>query len=1117
MSAKSLADAISQYGARLKPKFSSAAISGAPEDQLRGPLETLLHDLAELAGLPPKAINLVGETTLSDIKTRPDYAVTNNNALIGFIEIKAPGKGADPRKFTDPHDKEQWGKLKALPNLIYSDGNSFSLWRDGEVAGKVVQLDGDVETSGAKLAAPDTLLPLISDFLRWKPDPPKSAKGLAQVSARLCRLLRDQVIEQMALGNPGLTALAADWRKLLFPNADNAQFADGYAQAVTFGLLVARAGDVPIAGGIDKAAQELRKTNSLIGTALRLLTDDTNTQLALKTSLGTLTRVLSEVNWHTISKDKPEAWLYFYEDFLDVYDNKLRKSTGSYYTPPEVVDAMVRLADEALRGPLFDQPMGFASKDVTVADPAVGTGTFLLGVLRKIAKTIEDDQGAGAVRGAIAEAAKRLIGFELQFGPFAVAQLRVIAEMQALMATAATPMPEIPELRLFITNTLENPFVEEETLGQVYEPIAVSRRAANKIKKEERITVVIGNPPYKNRAAGLGGWIEGGSSGRPAPMDYWDPPPEWSLGAQAHHLKNLYIYFWRWATLKVFGSGWVDATGDVEADRYGIVCFITVAGFLNGPGFQKMREDLRRECSDIWVIDCSPEGHQPEVLTRIFEGVQQPICIVLAARSENEGLETPARLKFLALKEGRRQDKFAELANLSLNSSAWKEGANGWRDPFLPAQVGAWPTFPALAQLFSWSGPGVKTHRTWVIAPDVESLERRWDALRKESDHAAKENLFHADRDRYIDKVVKIDLGSHTTREMTVAQDNQSVVQPDRYAFRTLDRQWIVPDHRLLSMARPELWSIASNRQLFLTAPEDVSPTSGPPVTFACFIPDMHHYHGRGGRVYPLWKDSGASPSNIKPTLLAYLAKIYGRPVSAEDMLAYLAATMAHSAFTSRFAADLVRPGLHVPLTADAKLFTQAVALGSEVIWLHCYGERFADPKADRPKQAPRLPKGSAPSIPADGEIPPAPAPLPDTMDYDAATQRLRIGQGYVANVTPQMWSYEVSGKNVLRQWFSYRKLDRTRPVIGDRRPPSPLDKIQAEGWLAEYTTDLLDLLNVLGRLTLLEPAQASLLERICDGLLITADQLSEAGALASPAPGATPSAKGKPKKKVVS
>ena len=104
---------------------------------------------------------------------------------------------------------------------------------------------------------------------------------------------------------------------------------------------------------------ELRKSNSLIGTALRLLTDDVTNQEALKTSLDTLTRVLDEVNWHAISKDKPDAWLYFYEHFLEVYDNTLRKQTGSYYTPPEVVTAMVRLVDDALRGPLFERAAGW--------------------------------------------------------------------------------------------------------------------------------------------------------------------------------------------------------------------------------------------------------------------------------------------------------------------------------------------------------------------------------------------------------------------------------------------------------------------------------------------------------------------------------------------------------------------------------------------------------------------------------------------------------------------------------------------------------------------------------------------------------------------------------------
>jgi hypothetical protein len=169
------------------------------------------------------------------------------------------------------------------------------------------------------------------------------------------------------------------------------------------------------------------------------------------------------------------------------------------------------------------------------------------------------------------------------------------------------------------------------------------------------------------------------------------------------------------------------------------------------------------------------------------------------------------------------------------------------------------------------------------------------------------------------------------------------------------------------------------------------------------------------------------------------------------------------------------------------------------VIWLHSYGERFADPAANRPKQAPRLSKEFAPTVPIGGAIPSAPEPLPDSMEYDSTSFRLKIGKGYVDHVTPEMWAYEVSGKQILWQLFSYRRRDRTRPIIGDRRPPSPLDSIQPDGWLAEYTTDLLDLLNVLGRLIALEPAQADLLGRICDGPLRSAEELSAAGAFAIP------------------
>jgi len=884
-----------------------------------------------------------------------------------------------------------------------------------------------------------------------------------------------------------LTALAADWRKLFFPEASDEQFADGYAQAVTFGMLMARAREIPLDEGLDRAAQQLGRTSSLIGTALRILTDDAENQATLKTSLGTLTRVLAEVHWPAISKGDPDAWLYFYEEFLEVYDNKLRKQTGSYYTPPEVVGSMVRLVDDVLRE-RFELPSGLASSEVTVADPAVGTGTFLLGVLRRIAETVEADEGPGAVPGAIEAAVKRLISFEIQLGPFAVAQLRILGELAELMGPASTP----PQLRMFVTDALSNPYVEQEWLPAMFGPIAESRRQANQIKQKEPITVVIGNPPYKEKAKGRGGWVEAGSgnAAESAPLAAWMPPREWGIGRYSRHLRNLYVYFWRWATWKVFDH-------DPASDS-GIVCFITVAGFLNGPGFQKMRDYLRRTTDEIWIIDCSPEGHQPAVNTRVFEAVQQPVCIVLASRSPDTDRGMPAEVRFRSLPARHRRDKFEALKNLTLNTEGWRDCPKEWRAPFFPKGEGEWATYPALEDLFDYNGSGVMPGRTWIIAPDSDSLRRRWKTL-TEASPDRKEELFHPHLrggkpgDKHSQKEVKKGLPGYEARLKIIANERGDPIPPVRYGFRSFDRQWIVPDNRVINQPNPKLWESHSKRQVYLTV-GDRSPTDGPVLTFTGSIPDLNYYNGRAGRIFPLWRDREAVSPNLSPILLVCLSRRYERPVGAEDLMAYIAAVAAHPAYTARFGPDLVQPGLRVPLTADADTFAEAAELGREIIWLHTFGERFADPERGRPARPPRLAPGDAPQISASGAIPQD--PMPDTISYDAAERRLSVGGGYVEGVDPRVWEYEVSGKQVLRQWFSYRKANRERPIIGDRRSPSKLGNIQPDHWPAEYTTELINVLNVLGRLVELEGAQADLLDWICSGETISADELREAGVL---------------------
>jgi hypothetical protein len=164
---KTLASSVAAFGESAKSKLANPVIKGEPEKQLRTPLDTLVRDIVEIQDI--RKVEIVGETSLADLKIRPDFAVMVQGALVGFIEVKAPGKGADPRRFGDAHDKDQWTKLRSLPNLIYADGNSFSLWQNGEIVRKTVSFDGDIQTAGANLEAPPGLCRSSSSFSGGRP------------------------------------------------------------------------------------------------------------------------------------------------------------------------------------------------------------------------------------------------------------------------------------------------------------------------------------------------------------------------------------------------------------------------------------------------------------------------------------------------------------------------------------------------------------------------------------------------------------------------------------------------------------------------------------------------------------------------------------------------------------------------------------------------------------------------------------------------------------------------------------------------------------------------------------------------------------------------------------
>ncbi|MDQ5910440.1 MAG: methyltransferase, partial [Pseudomonadota bacterium] len=279
---------LSAFAADLTAKF-AIALHFNPEDQLKAPMLTLLTGAAEALGL---TIDVLTEVQDRERSGRPDIGVVAQALLSVYVDLKAPGKGSDPAKFKT-QDKVQWEKFRDLPNLIYTDGNQWALYRGGERVGRLVRLSGDVTTEGVKAvteADAAAVFALLRDFLFWQPTAPATPRALAETLAPLCRLLRTEVLAAVQNPASGLAALAVDWRHYLFPDADDAQFADAYAQTLTYALLLARwSGAVELS--TTQATKTLRPQHGLLAEALKILADE-QARLEIETPVQVLERVI---------------------------------------------------------------------------------------------------------------------------------------------------------------------------------------------------------------------------------------------------------------------------------------------------------------------------------------------------------------------------------------------------------------------------------------------------------------------------------------------------------------------------------------------------------------------------------------------------------------------------------------------------------------------------------------------------------------------------------------------------------------------------------------------------------------------------------------------------------
>lgn len=1065
-------EAVARFGSTVAPLLRARV--GQSEANLTSAVETLLDDLAKMLGL-----NMLShrEATDTSLGIRPDLAIDVAGARVGVVELKANRMGVPGSPgWGKTRDRAQWEKLKALPNVLYTDGTSWAVYHYGERSGEIATLEGNLAHAGSRLRPKDgTFTSVLQSFLYWEPTPPRDLRDLITVSAGLCHLLRDEVSEAVRRERRGdakvlFTEHLADWQEWLFPDLTDDEFVDAYAQTITFGLLLARREGVIFEGlEIPDIGEKLAKRHLLVGRALLILTARPDRGQSIEERsivLQTMRRVIGVADWTRWPAAGTYHWLY--EEFLEEYDPVIRRQLGAYYTPTEVTDFMTRFVDDILRTKLHVD-RGLAADEVVVLDPAMGTGTFLQSVLDRVAETVATERGD--VPASLRDLLDRLIGFERQIGPYAVAELKLDQALEAHQAEAKDE-----DFRLYVADTLDDPRKAPLPVrARVYAPLADSRWAANKVKTDEGVMVVLGNPPYRTRAIRYGKWVVDRNRGHKSPLDDFRAPGN---GKHEHKLHDLAIYYWRWALWKAFES--------TPHQPAGIVAFITTYAYLNGPGFAGMRQYLREQADFGWIIDLSTEGHWSRVQTRVFPGVPHPVCIGIFARESASSRNKPAQIQYLAV-SGSQAEKFSKLAPIHVDDPNWQNCPTGWTEPLRPVQDSAWMQYPSIDDLLPYTPLGVKCNRAWVHAPDPDVLVKRWRALVL-ADPTEKRRLMKETRDRTIDKtILSFPDSSMTVTIRNEEQDSTPRIEP--IGFRSFDRQYLVADQRVVDFFRPDLWRIRGPRQVYLVTQLREPLTNGPAAVFTAHVPDTHYFNGRGGRVIPLYRDTNRTLPNVAPKLLSLLSQRLGFRIEGDDMMAYVAGLIAHSGYTERFRDELRQPGVRVPVTAEPALWCEAVVLGKQVIWLHSFGERFDDEGAGRPL---RQPSADRPGVV--GSIPGSANDIPESITYERATESLVLGPARIEGVSPAVAAYEVSGMRVIKHWFGYRR----RNPAG-RRGGSDLDKLTSEGWTRAMTEQLRDLVAVLEGCVKLEGKQRDLLDRVVTGPLITTSELENASVLPPP------------------
>lgn len=574
----------------------SMGVAAEPEAQLTVPFAAFLSRFAQEAGLG--RLDLLREAQLDGV--RPDFAAALDGRPCGWIELKAPGHTVVGERWRG-REKSQWALLSQLDALLVSNGELLALY----VAGAPVETCA-LPVDGAAGWDPDRLRRVLEQFTLAQPRPITRVSQLADRLAPLARFLRERLAEGLEHSYASVVEAKAAWDHTMQHTTTPEEFSGDVAQVVAYSMAIAglsgqadRNADGVVSLEAAKHALETAHRNVLAASLGPILGIPALMQ-HIAPEVGAITRLVAGMDVAAIERStdsRGEPWLWFYEDFLQRYDPEARSRAGVYYTPISVVECQVRVVDALLRE-RFGQNLGFGAPSVVTLDPATGSGTYPLAIIDRAESVAREERGDAGAKQVAKNLTKNLLAFELLPGPYSVAHLRIgqrLAEAQGHAFQAE-------EIGVYLTDTLEDPSAGMPTgLFGDARVLAEAAESARRVKRDQRITVAIGNPPYDRVTSGTGGWVEQGSGSGDALFDDVIKPAQDSgviFSAQAS-LYNLYVYFWRWAIWKAFQQ---------DPKDHAVISFITASSWLTGPAFVGLRRLAQATASEIWVMDLGGEG-----------------------------------------------------------------------------------------------------------------------------------------------------------------------------------------------------------------------------------------------------------------------------------------------------------------------------------------------------------------------------------------------------------------------------------------------------------------------------------------------------------------------------